>query len=119
MKSNLSVGLVTAAEYTPCFAWSIHPHRAYSHVALEAILARGVDVARHRAFAVSPEAHPVIEPVRVLEAGVRPQHQPCEGVGAAPTRGHGCTITARPSSTSAMPIRRSPPKRSPNTSDEA
>src|SRR2546427_32410 len=49
MKSNLSVGLVTAAEYTPCFAWSIHPHRAYSHVALEAILARGVDVARCRA----------------------------------------------------------------------
>src|SRR3989442_12357846 len=84
MKSNLSVGLVTAAEYTPCFAWSIHPHRAYSHVALEAILARGVDVARHRAFTLSPEAHPVIEPVRVLEAGVRPQHQPCEGVGAAP-----------------------------------
>src|SRR2546428_14139697 len=87
MKSNLSVGLVTAAEYTPCFAWSIHPHRASSDVALEAILARGVDVARHRAFAESREAHPVIEPVRVLEARVRPEAEPDDALCAAPPEG--------------------------------
>src|SRR5882724_3944621 len=55
-----------------------------SHLALEPIFARGVGVVRHRALAQLREAQPPVEPVRVLEAGVRPQHQPCEGVGAAP-----------------------------------
>src|SRR5438874_12242593 len=55
-----------------------------SHVALEAVLSRGVDVVGHRALAEPREAHPVVEPVRVLEARVRPQHEPADAFGPAP-----------------------------------
>src|SRR5439155_1087105 len=73
-----------------------------SHVALEPIFARGVGVVRHRALAQLREAQPPVEPVRVLEAGVRPEHQPCEGVGAAP-REH--LLHQRPAEAAAAQVR--------------
>src|SRR2546425_5048794 len=73
-----------------------------SHVALESIFARGVGVVRHRALAQLREAQPPVEPVRVLEAGVRPQHLPCEGVGAAP-REH--LLHQRPAEAAAAQVR--------------
>src|SRR5260370_39247766 len=55
-----------------------------SDITLEPILPRGVDVVRHRTLAEPREAHPVVETVRVLEARVRPQHEPADAFGPAP-----------------------------------
>src|SRR5262245_64041079 len=52
--------------------------------ALEAILARVVDVAVDRALAQTLEAQARVKPVGVFEARVRPQHQPADPPLATP-----------------------------------
>src|SRR5678815_5561610 len=58
--------------------------RACSHESLEAILARVVDVAFDRALTVAREPQARVEPMRVLEARIRPEDQPADALRATP-----------------------------------
>src|SRR5262249_61288602 len=59
-------------------------HARRLDLALEAKLPRGVEVVRHRALAQARKAHPVVEAMRMLEARVRPEHEPGDSMPAAP-----------------------------------
>src|SRR5688500_5478090 len=77
-----------SARRAPAKPWRASGTRETSDLALEAILARGVDVALHHPLAELREAEPAIEPVRVLEARVRPQHHARKSLRARPVE-HG------------------------------
>src|SRR4029453_11152293 len=58
--------------------------RACSYRSLEAILARVIDVAFDRALTVAREPQARVEPVRVVEARIRPEDQPADASRATP-----------------------------------
>src|SRR5215470_19120327 len=74
------------------------PRRRVSDFALEAVLAGIVDVADQRPLAVAPETQPQIQPMRVLEARVRPELEPSDRLGTAPVNHQAHERLAEPAS---------------------